>query len=197
MKRTGKIEIKSKFSFYPVIKENWKHFEKLFGEKGACAGCWCMYWRLRRKDYNSLRGEGTKRKMKKLINNRNVPGLIAYDENIPVGWCSVGPRENFLVLENSKVLKKIDDKPVWSVVCFYINKNYRKKGLSVELLQAAKKYVKMNDGKILEGYPVEPKSGKTANVFAWTGLASAFRKAGFKEIIRRSETRPLMRISIK
>jgi GNAT superfamily N-acetyltransferase len=81
------------------------------------------------------------------------------------------------------------------VVCFYINKKYRRKGLSVELLNAAKQYVKINKGKIIEGYPVEPKSGKTADVFAWTGLASAFTKAGFKEVTRRSETRPIMRFT--
>ncbi|MGB5288785.1 MAG: GNAT family N-acetyltransferase, partial [Ignavibacteriaceae bacterium] len=151
------------------------------------------YWRMRRKEYDSLRGAGTKKKMKNLVNKGIVPGILAYDDKLPVGWCSVAPREDFHVLDNSRVRKRIDDKPVWSVVCFYINKNYRKKGLSVELLNAAKNYVKMNKGKIIEGYPVEPKSGKTADVFAWTGISSAFKKAGFKEITRRSETRPIMR----
>jgi GNAT superfamily N-acetyltransferase len=192
-----KIKIKSEFSFYPVTKENWKDFEDLFGEKGACAGCWCMLWRLRRREYDSSRGAGNKKKMKSLVNAGIVPGILAYDNDKPVGWCSVAPREDFPVLENSRVMKRIDVKPVWSIVCFFINKEYRKKGLSVELLTAAIKYVKNNKGKILEGYPVEPKKGKTADVFAWTGLASAFRKAGFKEIIRRSETRPIMRFSIK
>jgi GNAT superfamily N-acetyltransferase len=135
--------------------------------------------------------------MKSLVTAGIVPGILAYDNDKPVGWCSVAPREDFPVLENSRVMKRIDDKPVWSIVCFFINKEYRKKGLSVELLNAAKNYVKNNDGKIIEGYPVEPKKGKTADVFVWTGLASAFRKAGFKEIIRRSETRPIMRFSIK
>lgn len=192
-----KIKVKSKFNFYPVTKESWKDFESLFGEKGACAGCWCMYWRMRRKDYDAQRGSGTKRKMKNLINGGIIPGILAYDNDVPVGWCSVAPREDFPVLENSRVLQRIDDKPVWSVVCFFINKDYRKKGLSVEILNAAKKYVKNNNGKILEGYPVEPKAAKSPDVFVWTGLASAFRKAGFKEIIRRSETRPIMRFSIK
>ena len=197
MNKYLKIKIKSKFDFYPVAKENWKDFENLFGEKGACAGCWCMYWRIRRKDYDKLRGSGTKRKMKSLVYNGIVPGILAYDNNKPVGWCSVAPREDFPVLENSRVLKIIDEKPVWSVVCFFINKAYRKKGLSVELLNAVKCYVKMNKGTIIEGYPVEPKSGKTADVFAWTGLSSAYKKAGFKEVARRSETRPIMRLSIK
>jgi len=192
-----RIKVKSKFNFYPVTKENWKDFENLFGKKGACAGCWCMYWRMRRKDYDAHRGSGTKRKMKNLVKSGTVPGILAYDKDKPIGWCSVAPREDFPVLENSRVLERIDDKPVWSVVCFFINKDYRKKGLSVELLNAAKKYVKNNNGKILEGYPVEPKAAKSPDVFVWTGLASAFRKAGFKEVIRRSETRPIMRFSIK
>ena len=192
-----KIKVKSKFEFYPVTKENWKDFENLFGEKGACAGCWCMYWRMRRKEYDNLHGAGTKKKMENIVTNGTIPGILAYDNDNPVGWCSVAPREDFPVLENSRVLKRIDDKPVWSVVCFFISKDYRRKGLSVELLNAAKNFVKNNNGKILEGYPVEPKSGKTADVFAWTGLASAFRKVGFKEIVRRSETRPIMRYSIK
>lgn len=197
MNKNLKIKIKSKFNFYPVTKDNWKDFENLFGEKGACAGCWCMYWRMRRKEYDALRGSGLKRKMKSIINGGSIPGILAYFNNEPIGWCSIAPREHFPVLDNSRVLKRIDDKPVWSVVCFFINKNYRKQGVSVELLNAAKKFVQMNRGKIVEGYPVEPKSGKTADVFAWTGLSSAFTKAGFKEVARRSETRPVMRYLIK
>ncbi|MBE0571893.1 MAG: GNAT family N-acetyltransferase [Ignavibacteriaceae bacterium] len=197
MNKDLKIKVKSKFNFYPVTKENWKDFEKLFGEKGACAGCWCMYWRMKRKDYDAQRGSGTKKKMKSIVESGIIPGILAYDDDKPVGWCSVAPREDFPVLENSRVLKRIDNKPVWSIVCFFILKEYRNKGLSVELLNAAKAFVKMKKGKIIEGYPVEPKSGKTADVFAWTGLSSAFKKAGFTEIIRRSETRPIMRYIIK
>lgn len=169
MNNSEEIKTRSKYSFYPVTAKRWKDFEKLFGEKGACAGCWCMYWRIRRKEYDSLRGAGTKRKMKNLIENGTIPGILTYQY----------------------------DKPVWSVVCFYINKNYRRKGLTVELLKAAKKYVKIKKGKIIEGYPVEPKSGKTADAFAWTGLASAFLKTGFKEVERRSEKRPIMRFILK
>jgi GNAT superfamily N-acetyltransferase len=152
---------------------------------------------MKRKDYDNLRGTGTKKQMKSLVNKGTVPGILAYDNDKPIGWCSVAPREDFPVLENSRVMKRIDNKPVWSVVCFFIKRDYRRKGLSVELLNASKVFVKMNNGKIIEGYPVEPKAAKSPDVFVWTGLASAFRQAGFKEIIRRSETRPIMRYSIK
>ena len=143
------------------------------------------------------KGGRNEKKMKILIENGTIPGILAYQNDKPIGWCSIAPRDDFPVLDNSRILRKIDDKPVWSVVCFYINKNYRRKGLTLELLNAAKKYVKIKKGKIIEGYPVEPNSGKTADVFAWTGLAAAFLKAGFNEVERRSETRPIMRFILK
>ncbi|MGB5894788.1 MAG: GNAT family N-acetyltransferase [Ignavibacteriaceae bacterium] len=191
------IKIKSSYKFYPVTKENWKDFEILFGDKGACAGCWCMYWRVKSAAWEKQKGDGNKRAMKKIIYSDNIPGILAYHKSEPVGWCSVAPREDFPRLDNSRILKPVDEKPVWSVVCFFIHKNYRKKGLSIALLSAAKKFVKSNSGKILEGYPVEPKKDKMPDAFAWTGISAAFQSAGFKEVARRSETRPIMRFYIK
>jgi len=191
------IRIKSKYKFFTVSKENWKDFTKLFGEKGACAGCWCMYWRLSSSQWKKHQGVGNKKEMKKLIYSNSSPGILAYDGDEPVGWCSISPRKDFIRLENSRILKPVDEKSVWSIVCFFIDKNYRKKGVSVELIQAAKKYVISCKGKIIEGYPVAPKDGKYPDTFAYTGLANAFKEAGFKEVIRRSETRPIMRFYLK
>ncbi len=191
------IKIRSSYKFYPVTKDNWKDFEKLFGDKGACAGCWCMYWRLKQSVLDAQKGNGNKRAMKKIIGSGNIPGIIAYAEGEPIGWCSVAPREEFSKLDNSRILKPVDEKSVWSVVCFFINKNFRNKGLSIALLNAAKKFVKSNGGKILEGYPIEPKKDKMPDVFAWTGISAAFQSAGFKEVARRSETRPIMRFYLK
>jgi GNAT superfamily N-acetyltransferase len=191
------IKIKSQYDFYPLTKERWNDFTNLFGEKGACAGCWCMYWRIRRKVFNENKGDGNKQLMRKIVNSGSVPGILAYKNNEAVGWCSVAPRDDFPVLDNSRVLKRIDDKTVWSVVCFFIKKEFRNKGLSASLLNAVKRYVKDKDGKIIEGYPIEPKKDKIPDAFAWVGLASAFKKAGFKEIIRRSETRSIMRFNLK
>ena len=193
----NQIKIKSRYKLYTVTKENWKDFEKLFGKKGACAGCWCMYWRISSSQWKKQQGSGNKRAIKKLIFSNITPGILAYDNEQPIGWCSVAPREEFIRLESSRILKPVDDKPVWSVVCFFIDKTYRKRGVSVELLNAAKKYVKSKHGKIIEGYPVEPKEGKYPDTFAYTGLAKAFTQAGFKEVIRRSETRLIMRLYLK
>ena len=191
------INIRSKYKFFPVTNERWKDFEKLFGEKGACAGCWCMYWRVKQSVLDAQKGDGNKRAMKKIIGSGKIPGILAYAEGEPIGWCSVAPREDYSRLDNSRILKPVDEESVWSVVCFFIHKDHRKRGLSTALLKAAKKYVKSGCGKILEGYPVEPKKDKMPDAFAWTGISAAFQSAGFKEVARRSETRPIMRFYLK
>jgi GNAT superfamily N-acetyltransferase len=132
--------------------------------------------------------------LKGLVDSGQVPGILVYSEGQPIGWCAVAPREVFPRLERSRILSRVDDKPVWSVVCFFVAKAFRGKGLSVKLLRAALDYVRGQGGKIVEGYPVEPKkSWRPPDPFVYTGLASAFRKAGFVEVIRRSDTRPVMR----
>ncbi|MEW6368604.1 MAG: GNAT family N-acetyltransferase [Acidobacteriota bacterium] len=179
--------------FHPVTADRWRDMRQLFGSRGACGGCWCMYWRLKRSEFERRKGDGNRRAMKRLIEKGEIPGILAYSDGRPVGWCSVAPRSVFPVLENSRVLKRIDDEAVWSVVCFFVEKPYRRKGLTVELLRAAVRLAKSNGARIVEGYPVDPKKGRMADVFAYTGLPSAYRKAGFVEVARRSETRPIMR----
>jgi GNAT superfamily N-acetyltransferase len=187
----------SNLEFYPVIPKRWKDLEKLFGERGACGGCWCMWWRLSRSQFNSQKGEGNRKALKKIVGSGEIPGILAYADGEPVGWCCVAPRETFPVLERSRILERVDEKPVWSVVCFFVAKPFRQKGVTVELLKATVEYAKKHRAKIVEGYPVEPKKSKMPDVFAYHGLASTFRKAGFKEVLSRSETRPIMRYFVK
>lgn len=151
---------------------------------------------MKRSEFEARKGLRNKQAMKRIVQRGEEPGLLAYHRGEPVAWCSVGPREVFPVLERSRVLGRVDDKPVWSVVCFFVAKGYRKKGMTACLLKAAAAYARRHGAAILEGYPVEPKQGRTADAFVYTGLASAFRRAGFEEVARRSETRPVMRLSL-
>lgn len=176
-----------------VTKKQWPDFERLFGEKGGCAGCWCMYWRLGHSVFESQKGEANKKAMKAVVDSGKVAGIIAYDGKVPVGWCSIGKRESFPRLANSRILKPVDDKAVWSIVCLFVERSYRRHGWSVKLLKAAIDYAAKNRAAIVEGYPTEVREGKAADAFVWTGLASAFKEAGFKEVARRSEMRPIMR----
>lgn len=186
----------SELEFYTLSSQRWEDLERLFGARGASGGCWCMWWRLRRSEYERQKGQGNRAALKDIVDSGEIPGILAYAEGQPVGWCSVAPRERFPVLERSRVLKRIDEGPVWSVVCLFVSKSFRRKGVTVELLKAAVKYVEEHGGKVVEGYPVEPREGQMPDAFAWTGLASSYRKAGFREQLRRSETRPIMRYEI-
>lgn len=152
-----------------------------------------MWWKMKRSEYEKKKGKENKKAFKKIVVSGEKPGILAYLKEEPIGWCAVEPREVFPVLENSKILARVDDHQVWSVVCFFVAKPFRRKGVTVELLKAAVRYARNQGAKILEGYPVDPKKGSMPDVFVYHGLVDAFRKAGFKEAIRRSETRPIMR----
>jgi GNAT superfamily N-acetyltransferase len=181
---------------HPVTLQRWRDVEALFGPRGACGGCWCMWWRLKRSQFVKQKGEENRRALRQIIEAGEVPGLLAYADGRPIGWCAVAPRQSYAVLERSRILKRVDDAPVWSVVCFFVSKTFRGKGLTTALLRAAVEYATQHGAGIVEGYPVEPKKTRMPDVFAYTGLASAYRKAGFVEVARRSETRPIMRFFV-
>lgn len=191
--RTSKV----KYEFRALTPDRWSDLEQLFGERGACGGCWCMWWRLKRSAFNQQKGEKNKAAFKAVVDSGDAPGILAYANGTAIGWCAVAPRETYPALERSRILKRIDDQPVWSIVCLFIARPYRRKGVSVELVKAAAEHVRKRGGKIVEGYPVEPRKDGMPDAFAWTGLASAFRKAGFVELERRSETRPIMRRDVR
>lgn len=179
--------------FHPLTPSRWVDLETLFGERGACGGCWCMWWRLKRSEFDRRRGDANKESMRTLVASGEVPGILAYVGREPVGWCAVAPRECYPVLERSRVLKRIDERPVWSVTCLFVKKQYRNRGVSVQLLRAAVEHVRESGGTVVEGYPVEPSAARMPDAFAWTGLVAAFRRAGFVECARGSPTRPIMR----
>jgi GNAT superfamily N-acetyltransferase len=186
-----------KLVFQPATAERWAAVEKLFGPRGASGGCRCMWWRLPRSEFEQMKGEGNRLAFQRVVAERVAPGILAHDNDQPVGWCAVAPRSDYPGLERSRVLKRVDDEPVWSITCFFIAQAYRRKGVSVQLLKAAVAHARKNGARIVEGYPVEPRSAEMPAAFAWTGTSSAFRQAGFNEVARRSETRPIMRLVVQ
>jgi GNAT superfamily N-acetyltransferase len=155
-----------------------------------------MHWKLRGKAFTDNTGDTLRQMQKSIVDSKVVPGLIAYAEGYPVGWVAVEPRSAYPKLAHSRVLLPVDDQEVWSITCFFVAKDYRRKGVTIELIKAAVNHVKKEGGKIVEGYPVETSDNMPAP-FIYTGTASAFQKAGFKEVARNAPTRPIFRYYIK
>jgi len=185
----------SPYTFRPLTSDIFPDFERLFGPRGACGGCWCMFWKLRGKAFDENTGDPTRQMQKSYVESGAVPGLLAFEDGEPVGWIAVEPRSAYTKLAHSRILKPIDDENVWSVTCFFVAKQARRQGLTVAMLKAAVNYVRKGGGKIVEGYPVDAREDMPAP-FVHTGLSGAFRKAGFIEVARRSEKRPIMRYFI-
>ena len=180
-------------NFRPLTPNEWDAFEALFGEKGACGGCWCMLWRLSRKTFEQQKGAGNRDAMHRLVAAGAQPGLLAFDGDRAVGWCALAPRIDYPALTRSRVMRAIDDQPVWSVSCLFIDRAYRGQGVATLLLQAATAFAREHGAKILEAYPVDPVGKRLAAAFAWTGIPASFERAGFNEVARGSPTRPIMR----
>lgn len=180
-------------SWKTLTSETWTDFERLAGPKGMCGGCWCMLHRVMAKEFEAGKGESNKRAMENLAQGRRAPGILAYHEDKAVGWCSVGPRADFPRLANSRVLAPVDGEPVWCITCFFVAKAMRRRGLSKYLIQSACEFAKGEGADLIEAYPTIPKKAAMPDVFACTGLASAFCALGFKTVLQRSETRPIMR----
>jgi len=185
------------FETHPLTLDRWDDFVGLFGPRGACAGCWCMYPRQTQAEFDTGKGAPNRRAMRRLVQREANPGLLGYVDGEAVAWCALGPREEYGRLARSRVLKPVDEQPVWSIVCLFVRKDQRGSGMSKRMLREAARYAAQQGGRILEGYPTEPRTDKMPDAFAWTGIASAFRAAGFVECARRSPTRPIMRRKLR
>ncbi|MCJ7424312.1 GNAT family N-acetyltransferase [Candidatus Bathyarchaeota archaeon] len=183
-------------TFHPLTSERWKDIEKLFGEDSICRSCWCMWWRLSSSEWEKRKGSDRKEALKTIVSQGRVPGIMEYSDGQPIGWCSISPREEFHRLERSRTLKRTDRQPVWSVVCFFVAKPFRQKGMAAKLLEAAIKYAGKQGIKIIEGYP-NRSSEKQHDTNIYTGLASMFQKAGFTDCGSTSKKRTIMRYKLE
>ena len=184
----------------PLTPERWPDLEAVFMAKGCsiARGCWCMYYRESGRQKvpsgKTLR-DVRKQRLKKLAANDPPPGLIAYRGRAHVGWISLAPREEYLKLANSPVMKPVDAERVWSVICFVVPSEHRHQGVAAAMLEAAKIYARRKGARLLEGYPID-KPGRSNDDWMWHGAKSMFDKAGFEEVARRKPHRPVVRLRL-
>ncbi len=183
-----------KLEVHPLTRDRWNDLVELFGRPGGAIvrQCWCMYYRI--SGGSSRAGAANKRALRALVDRGTVPGLIGYRDGRPVGWISLGPREDYVKLSRSPVMKPIDDKPVWSIVCFFVDARERGQGATNALLEAAIEYARSQGATLLESYPVDKAERSHTD---WFGAKSIYDRTGFKEVARRTESRPVMRRPVR
>lgn len=180
----------------PLTAARWADFEALFGAHGAYGGCWCMWWRIPRGEFSRNGGEGNRLAFKALVDAGQITGVLGYRGGQAVAWCSLAPREDYAALERSRALKRLDGQPVWSLVCFYIARAWRRKGLAKAVLAGALAYARQNGAKMVEAYPVDA-PGNLPPVSSFMGSPGLFRAAGFVEAARPSPRRLMMRYTFE
>lgn len=197
------------FESRPLTPKTWADLEALFELPGGSIvrGCWCTYYR--RTGNAPIRGTGSadtapadtapadnQGQLRQLVEAGTVPGLVGYVDGAPAGWISLGPREEYAKLQRSPIMKPVDDREVWSVVCTYVAKRYRGQGVQHRLLQAAIRYAREQGARTLEAYPVD-KPERSNDDFMFFGSRSLYERAGFTEVVRRSPTRVVMRRELR
>jgi GNAT superfamily N-acetyltransferase len=173
--------------------DDWPTIVQLFGEKGACGGCWCMWPRVPRggKLWQECKGKPNRDNFRRLIRADRVHGVLAFAGAEPVGWCSFGPRQDFPRLETVRALKRQSTDETWSIVCFYILPRWRGRGVATRLLEAATVRAFALGAREVEGYPVVPRTDRMPGVFAWTGVPALFERQGYSELDRPEASRPI------
>jgi GNAT superfamily N-acetyltransferase len=178
---------------HPLTSERWVEFVQLFGENGACGGCWCMWWRQTRSEFEREHGTANRRAMKRIVDAGRVPGVLGYVDGEAIGWASIAPREEFASLERSPILRRLDDVPVWSLVCLFVKGGRRRQGVGQELIKCATSYAFSQGAVAVESYPTEPRGKTLSTASSFMGTPGMFSQAGFVECARPSKSRVVMR----
>jgi GNAT superfamily N-acetyltransferase len=185
------------FDVRPIAPSHWTALERLFGERGACGGCWCMAWRRPGREWEEHRGASNRRALKRLVEGAVPPGVLALERGEAVGWCSVAPRAQFRSLETKRSLATDWDEGTWSVTCFFVRKDRRGAGVGEALLAGAVRFARARGARRLEGYPAVPTKGALPSAFAWTGLPSMFERAGFERLTETPGRRPIYSLALR
>ena len=184
-----------RLTFHPAAPDRWPDLAALFGRNGACGGCWCQFWKQSPAEYRAGKGEANRRLLHRSVKRGEVPGLLAYAGEEPVGWVAVEPRSSYRRLATSRNLPVVDERPTWSIPCFFVARAWSGRGVARRLLAAAVAHARRQGAPAVEGYPVDSKR-PLARAWLYTGAFSTFVKAGFSEVARRARTRPVVKLEL-
>ena len=169
------------WNVHPVTPDRFEDFADVVNPNRRADHCWCLSHRLRVREIEEL-GEGRREQaMRRLCERENPPGVVGYLDGRPVGWCNIGPRSDIPRLVNSRLIRPVDDVPVWSIVCVVVRGGHRRQGVTTPLIEGAVAYAQSRGAPAVEAYPVEPQ-GRMDTTMAFVGTRSMFEKAGFEVV---------------
>jgi GNAT superfamily N-acetyltransferase len=184
----------SEVHWAPLTEQTWTDFEEVMGANGGARGCWCMHWRLSFTQWQQGRGPGNRTRIAERAAADPPPGVVCYVRDEPVGWVGIADRAEYPRMQRSSVTRPIDDTPAWVISCIYLRREYRRRRLQAAMIAAACEFAAEHGRHTVEAHPVDPAHGKRAGADnAMTGIASAYRAAGFTEMARPKPDRPIMR----
>ena len=189
-----------KIRYVELTPSHWTAIESLFGAKGACGGCWCMHWRVTAGEeaWKSFQGDQAREGFHERVTTGQVHGILAFDGDEPVGWCTFGPRSDFPRIDRTRAYRQHEEREVWSLPCFFVKRTHRGKGIGRGLLKTAIAAMRRRRVRIIEAYPAPlTKSGdRLPAAFAFTGPLQLFEEAGFQVVQRESYSRPMVQLEL-
>ncbi len=184
---------KPALEFRPVTSDRLADLSRFSLEHSKFRYCSCMRWRMNSTDYRRSSKEERVKALEARVRQATPVGVLAYLEGEPIGWCSIAPRETYEALERSRTLPRVDDAPVWSVVCFFVDRRFQRQGITTRLLRAAVEYAVRAGARTIEGYPVPPDSRS----YTYMGSPATFRRAGFRDVTPAGQARQVMRFIVE
>jgi GNAT superfamily N-acetyltransferase len=189
--------VEAELAIHPLTRDRWDDLVTLFDRPGDPRGCWCMFWRVRDREFEELWGSGARAAFHEVVDQGPPPGLLAYRGGAPVGWCAVAPRESYPRILRSRTIGPLEDAPAcWAVVCFYVVRGERRGGVAAALLEAAVDFAGGHGATSVEGYPKDTGGARKGANELFVGSMAMFQEAGFEEAARNSPQRPVMRRAV-
>jgi GNAT superfamily N-acetyltransferase len=180
----------------PATAERFSDLPSVLGDRGGPDGCWCMFWRQRNAEWRSTNPAKRRVAMAERFGDSPPPGVLAYLDGRPVGWCAVAPRDEYPRLQSSPTFGPVDDIPAWAVSCLFIHRTARRRGVGTALVDAAVAMAKAYGAPAVDAIPVAP-SDKRGSGDLYTGTPSMFEPLGFTEVARRKPERPVVRLTLR
>ena len=166
---------------HPLTPDRFEDFADVVNRSRRPGHCWCLSHRLQAAEIEQLGGGSREAAMRRLCEREHPPGVLAYRDGVPVGWCNTGPRAEITRLARSRLIRPVDDVPVWSIVCVVVRPGHRRQGVTAPLLEGAVAYAASHGAPAVEAYPVDP-VGRMDTTMAFVGTRAMFERAGFRVV---------------